>query len=178
MASTALDLTGEQFGRLTATLRGPDAPGRLGQVQWFCSCTCGNERLIRATDLRSGNTKSCGCLNRESSSKRASARNFKGGHGWLNHQGYRLISKPEHPRAYRNGAVLEHILVMENMIGRSLLPGENVHHKNGQRHDNREENLELWSSAQPSGQRISDKVAWAREILALYGHMFPEEAIL
>jgi len=34
--------------------------------------------------------------------------------------------------------------------------------------DNRESNLELWSSSQPKGQRVEDKVAWAREILALY----------
>jgi hypothetical protein len=58
---------------------------------------------------------------------------------------------------------------MSAFLGRDLLPEETVHHKNGDRCDNRISNLELWSSSQPAGQRIGDKVAWAREILALYG---------
>lgn len=64
--------------------------------------------------------------------------------------------------------VKEHRIVMERLLGRELLPGENVHHANGNRADNRPENLELWSSSQPPGQRVSDKVAWAKALLALY----------
>ena len=62
----------------------------------------------------------------------------------------------------------EHRLVVELDIGRELLAGENIHHINGVRDDNRIENLELWSTAQPAGQRIPDKVQWAKELLALY----------
>lgn len=57
---------------------------------------------------------------------------------------------------------------MEEILGRPLLRTENVHHKNGVRHDNRPENLELWSTHQPKGQRVEDLVEWAREILNLY----------
>lgn len=62
----------------------------------------------------------------------------------------------------------EHRALMEDRLGRPLLPRENVHHINGVRHDNRPENLELWSTSQPAGQRVEDKIAWAREILATY----------
>jgi len=67
--------------------------------------------------------------------------------------------------------ISQHREIMEQHLGRPLQQHENVHHKNGQRHDNRIENLELWSSSQPSGQRIEDKLAWARWFIAQYGDM-------
>ena len=82
--------------------------------------------------------------------------------GFIDKNGYRWIR-------VEGRTMCEHRHVMEKMIGRPLFPEETVHHKNGDRQDNRPENLELWSSRNPKGQRIQDKVAYAKEILSLYG---------
>lgn len=82
--------------------------------------------------------------------------------------GYVLVREPDHPNAMSGGWVLEHRIVKERELGRLLAPDESVHHRNGQRHDNRPENLELWARYQPPGQRVEDLVAFAREILHRY----------
>jgi HNH endonuclease len=83
--------------------------------------------------------------------------------GWIR-RGYRIIRVD-------GREIPEHRYVMSQMLGRPLLPSETVHHRNGRRDDNRPENLELWSTSQPAGQRIHDKVTWALEILDLYSYM-------
>lgn len=92
------------------------------------------------------------------------------GKGFYDGNGYvYLTGFADHPNAFpASGRIQEHILIMTQHLGRALIHPETVHHKNGQRDDNRLSNLELWSSAQPAGQRVEDKVVFAKEILALY----------
>lgn len=96
------------------------------------------------------------------------------GTGSYDRHGYKMISIPGMRQGTNSGQVREHRYVMEQTIGRKLLKTESVHHKNGVRDDNRPENLELWSTSQPYGQRVEDKVSWAVELLKLYA---PEKLV-
>lgn len=103
--------------------------------------------------------------------------NNKGGR-YVDKSGYVSLWMPEHPNCRQAGYVHEHRIVMSSIIGRPLKKGENVHHKNGIRSDNRPENLELWVSAQPSGQRVGDLIEFARAILSEYGHLYQNPELL
>jgi len=81
--------------------------------------------------------------------------------------GYKYVMYFDPSRGKRVGK-LHHRWVMEEHLGRKLERSENVHHINGDRADNRLENLELWNTYQPAGQRVEDKIAWAEHILNLY----------
>ena len=120
-------------------------------------CACGARKGLKYA--------TCSACRTESGSSNS---NWRGGRT-RHKRGYILLWAPEHPKTGNGSYVFEHVLVMEKILGRYLLPGENVHHLNGVKDDNRPENLELWVRPQPTGIRNSDALSWAREIIARYG---------
>ena len=145
----------------------------------ICSAECRKHRWEREHPLVA--CKNCGMtfragLNKKGESKKRGPR--AAAHQFCSPKclgAYRTKLKPVtlHPSGYvfvmvDGQRVRQHRAVMERIMGRPLTDEENVHHKNGNKGDNRPVNLELWSVSQPSGQRVSDKVAWAVEFLKQY----------
>ena len=107
----------------------------LRNKRTFCSTACRN-RIYPNVGPRGPNPN----LAREKNPA------WKGGSYIEPEKGYRMIRMPEHPRARKSGYVLEHILVAEKKLGRPLLPGEEVHHRNLNRADNRPGNLHIYKT--------------------------------
>lgn len=69
-----IDLSGQRFGKLTVI---KDSGKRVNhKVMWLCQCDCGNQIEVSGDNLKSGNTKSCGCLRKEKSSKNLIGQRF------------------------------------------------------------------------------------------------------
>ena len=170
MPRKSMDLVGQKFGKLVVIeLDSKSDQGKGGtgkKTIWKCLCECGNLTQKNTSNLRAGNAKSCGCLHGPG---REGALNWKwkGGRS-VRPSGYVVIRAGDYPESKKRISIAEHRYVMAKHLGRPLTEHESVHHVNGDRSDNRIKNLELWSSSQPGGQRIVDKVKWAREILKLY----------
>lgn len=117
---------------------------------------CGKEFPVYKVGVRCCSTECSGIVNGE---RQTGDRNpsWKGGR-FHTTSGYTRVKVGfDHPMADHNGYVMEHRLVMSKVMGRPLTKDEHVHHKNGNRSDNRIENLELWSGKKdPPGQRQLD----------------------
>lgn len=86
-----------------------------------------------------------------------------GGHKKKRKDGYIAVYCPGHPSASKDGHVMEHVLIMENHIGRRLRDDEVVHHKNHQRDDNRIENLQLMTFKEHSALHMRERWAERRK---------------
>src|ERR1043165_42069 len=175
-----IDLTGRQFTYLTVIEK--SHIDKHGCVCYKCRCKCGNIHVAKGHNLTRGTVKSCGCyrstlaIERTRNKLGINSPAWKGGKT-TNADGYVMVYAPNHTNATANGRVMEHRLVMEKIIGRALKKNETVHHRNGNRADNRPENLELWAKiTHPYGQRVTDLVNVAKEILKQYGHLCNSDA--
>lgn len=127
-----------------------------GRVQWI---PVAQIRQYSRKGIVKGLCKTCGGgFNRGAQRRGAASPQWKGGKR-IDKTGYVQIRRPEHPHAMVGGYMLEHRLVMESMIGRFLSTSETVHHKNGDRADNRPDNLELWVGRHSPGRRYVDMSA-------------------
>lgn len=82
--------------------------------------------------------------------RRMSEADKKGGigHKKKHSDGYIKVYFPDHPKSTKDGYIMEHILVMEALIGRHLADNECVHHINEIKDDNRKENLKLMTQSE------------------------------
>jgi hypothetical protein len=64
--------------------------------------------------------------------------------------------------------ILEHRYVYEQHYGITLTKNQTIHHKNGDRLNNHIDNLELWDTSQPKGQRVEDKIKFYFELVEQY----------
>lgn len=125
-----------------------------GLLNNYNSCSCGNKKSKTANWC-----KKCGYLNKILKPNTYST--------YISDKGYVYVYVRDHPKCKNRSSkyIAEHVLVMEEHLGRYLEKGETVHHKNGVRNDNRLENLELWCKPQQPGIRNEDALKWALEVI-------------
>lgn len=83
---------------------------------------------------------------------------WKGGR-MVDKDGYIRLYLPDHPWPRNSGYVMEHVAIIELELGRRMLPGESVHHKDHNRQNNRRENLEVMSRSEHSTLHRKQDVA-------------------
>lgn len=154
-----IDRTGERFGKLTVVYRTYNKPGE--NTNWVCKCDCGNYTVVSSNNLTSGHTKSCGCLDQQLRStiyKKHNQYDFTNDYciGYTSNTNKQfLVDKEDYDLIYKycwmendQGYIMAYTEKRKSAIRlhRFLLqPKENeiIDHINGDRADNRKNNLRI-----------------------------------
>lgn len=121
-----IDLTGKKFGRLTVLREGERLPDR--HYTWLCLCSCGKYKTVSSSCLKSGDTKSCGCLK----SEKLHGKNHPSWRGGINKaHGIIKIKAYNHIKADMNGYVRVCVLAAEKALGKPFPAKAIVHHIDG-----------------------------------------------
>lgn len=110
---------------------------------------CGKEKTIRSDGKKDKNYCNASCSQKDRLRSPEDHPNWKGGKRY-NHNGYIEVLMPEHHRARGNGYVFEHIIVLENKIGRRLNSDEHTHHLDGNKSNNDPDNLVVLKASEHS----------------------------
>ncbi|MBQ3023020.1 MAG: hypothetical protein IJD91_06880 [Clostridia bacterium] len=196
MVKTKEDLTGKTFGRLTVIRQAEDYinPQGVHVAQWLCQCSCGSNPVVKlGVALKSGKTKSCGCLQKEMTSKAkrnnhiydlesqeyAIGYTSKGEPFWFDKEDYQLVSRYS-GWYYSNGYVIRKdnngVMFLHRLVMNVTDPNIEVDHidhppKPENKIDNRKNNLRLVTPAQNQMNRHVSKsntsgitgIAWSKE---------------
>ena len=152
------DLTGKRSGKLVVIALDRIDKADDYRVYWLCKCDCGNTKSLPSGCIRDKTVKSCGCLrakvetkcarcgksiqviqSRMKIYKKAFCNRKCFGNLWgksISWDGYYILNTPD-------GSFREHRWIMEKHLGRKLKAEELIHHVNGNKLDNRVENLEI-----------------------------------
>lgn len=99
MPRKVIDLTGNHYGRLTVIERGPNA-GK--ETRWVCECECGTRTLVYGLSLKSGATRSCGCLVVESNRARSVTHGMFGTPEWQTWSSMKARCQTPSNRSFKN----------------------------------------------------------------------------
>ena len=128
-------------------------------------CDCGNEGDFGVHSVKSKKTTHCGCQTvpvPPTTLDIVDGRLVTDANLNVDKNGYVSCSirNGEYNGQTFHGPFSEHQLIYQMYHGITLKKNQNIHHKNGVRNDNHIDNLELWDTSQPAGQRVMDKISY------------------